>query len=50
MLSLVIPAYNEVDSLSVLLRSIQEIVKKPGYIIEIIFINEGSPDATSVSC
>ena len=50
MLSLVIPAYNEADLLSVLLGRIQETVKKQGYIIEIIFINDGSTDATSVSC
>ncbi|MDE0683810.1 MAG: glycosyltransferase family 2 protein [Candidatus Poribacteria bacterium] len=46
-LSLVIPAYNEVKSLPDLLGSIQAVVKTHGYAAEVIFINDGSTDATA---
>lgn len=47
MLSLVIPAYNEADSLSILVENIQATVKKHEYFAEVIFINDGSTDATA---
>lgn len=45
-LSLVIPAYNEAESLPDLLGSIQATVQTHGYVVEIIFINDGSTDIT----
>ena len=47
LLSLVIPAYNEAESLPDLLGGIQATVKAHGYVVEIIFINDGSTDATA---
>ena len=47
LLSLVIPAYNEAESLPDLLRNIDVTVKRHGYTAEIIFINDGSTDATA---
>ena len=47
MLSLVIPAYNESESLPVLLTQLHETVKKHGYTAEVIFINDGSTDGTT---
>ena len=47
MLSIVIPAYNEAESLPDLLQSIHATVKKHGYVAEIICINDGSTDATA---
>ena len=46
-LSLIIPAYNEAESLPDLLRNIDLTVKRHGYAAEIIFINDGSTDATA---
>ena len=46
LLSLVIPAYNEAESLPDLLGSIQTTVKTHGCVTEIIFINDGSTDGT----
>lgn len=45
-LSIVIPAYNEAESLPVLLANLHATVKTHGYLVEIIFINDGSTDAT----
>ena len=45
--SLVIPAYNEAESLVHLFGSIQAVVKTHGYTAEVIFINDGSTDATA---
>ena len=47
MLSFVIPAYNEAESLPDLLQSIQATVKTQGYTAEVIFINDGSTDSTA---
>ena len=47
MISLVIPAYNEAESLPDLLAEIRETVKTHGYHAEVIFINDGSTDATA---
>lgn len=47
LLSIVIPAYNEAESLPVLLEQLQAVVKTHAYRAEIIFINDGSTDATS---
>lgn len=47
LLSLIIPAYNEAESLPDLLSNIHATVKTHGYIIEVIFINDGSTDATA---
>ena len=47
LLSLVIPAYNEAESLPVLLANLHATVKTHGYLVEIIFINDGSTDDTA---
>ena len=47
MLSLVIPAYNEAESLPKLLENITAVLKAYGYAAEIIFINDGSTDVTA---
>lgn len=46
-LSIVIPAYNEAESLPDLLSQLETTVKTNGYTAEIIFINDGSTDATA---
>ena len=46
-LSFVIPAYNEAESLPELLTQIHATVKTHGYHAEIIVINDGSTDATT---
>ena len=47
MLSFVIPAYNEAESLPDLLAELRAVVKKQKYQAEVIFINDGSTDATA---
>lgn len=42
-----IPAYNEADSLPILLRQIQGVLKTTAYQAEIVFINDGSTDKTA---
>ena len=46
-LSIVIPAYNEAESLPILLEQIQVTLKKHAYHAEVIFVNDGSTDATA---
>ena len=46
-ISLVIPAYNEAESLPDLLENIEVTIKTHGYAAEVIFINDGSTDATA---
>ena len=47
-LSIVIPAYNEAESLPILLEQIQVVLKRHAYYgAEVIFINDGSTDATA---
>ena len=47
-LSIVIPAYNEAESLPILLEQIQVVLKTHAYHrAEVIFINDGSTDATA---
>ena len=46
-LSIVIPAYNEAESLPVLLAQLQDVVNTHGYRAEIIVINDGSTDGTA---
>ena len=45
-LSIVIPAYNEAESLPVLIVQIQDVLKKHDYTAEVIFVNDGSTDGT----
>lgn len=45
-LSIVIPAYNEAESLPDLLAKIHATVKTHGYNAEVIYVNDGSTDAT----
>ena len=45
-LSIVIPAYNEVESLPVLIVQMKDVLKKHNYTAEIIFVNDGSTDGT----
>ena len=47
LLSLIIPAYNEAESLPDLLEDIHTTVKMHRYAVEIIFVNDGSTDATA---
>ena len=48
LLSIVIPAYNEAESLPILLEQIQAVLKRHAYYgAEVIFINDGSTDATA---
>lgn len=47
LLSFVIPAYNEAESLPDLLAQLQATVQTHGYTAEVIFINDGSTDATA---
>ena len=46
-LSIVIPAYNEAESLPVLLQQIQAVLETHAYTAEVIFVNDGSTDGTS---
>ena len=46
-LSIVLPAYNEAESLPVLLTQLHATVKKHRYTAEVIFINDGSTDDTA---
>ncbi len=46
-LSIVIPAYNEADSVPILLQQIQSVLETEALLGEIIFINDGSTDATA---
>ena len=46
LLSIVIPAYNEAESLPVLMVQIQDVLWEHNYTAEIIFVNDGSTDGT----
>ena len=46
-ISIVIPAYNEAESLPVLIQKIEAVIKTQSYRAEIIFINDGSTDETA---
>ena len=46
-LSIVIPAYNEAESLPVLLEQLQVVLKTHTYSAEVIFVNDGSRDGTA---
>ena len=46
-LSIVVPAYNEAESLPVLLEQIESVLRTHAYSTEVIFINDGSTDATA---
>ena len=46
LLSIVIPAYNEVESLPVLIVQMKDVLKKHNYTAEVIFVNDGSTDGT----
>ena len=45
-LSIVIPAYNEAESLPILMEQIREILWQHNYTAEVIFVNDGSTDGT----
>ena len=47
LLSIVIPAYDEEESLPILLAQLQDVVKTHGYRAEVIVINDGSTDRTA---
>lgn len=47
MISIIVPSYNEAESLSVLLSKIHDVLKAHAYSAEVIFINDGSTDATA---
>jgi dolichol-phosphate mannosyltransferase len=46
MLSLVIPVYNEVDSLPELHRELREVAAEHGYTLDIVFVDDGSTDGS----
>jgi glycosyltransferase involved in cell wall biosynthesis len=46
MLSIVIPVYNEAESLEELYREIAEVAQAQGYSLEIIFVDDGSRDGS----
>jgi glycosyltransferase involved in cell wall biosynthesis len=46
MLSVVIPVYNEAESLETLHRELDEAAKTQGYEVELIFVDDGSKDAS----
>ena len=45
-LSIVVPAYNEAESLPVLIVQIQDVLNRHNYTAEVIFVNDGSTDGT----
>lgn len=45
-LSIIIPIYNEVESVELLLRSIMEVLNKEAYVYELICVDDGSQDGT----
>ena len=47
MISIIIPVYNEAEALPDLLESLEATIKTHGYAAEILFINDGSTDATA---
>ena len=44
MLSIVIPVYNEAESLEALHREIREVAAANGYELDVIFVDDGSRD------
>lgn len=46
MLSIVIPVYNEAESLSPLHGELDEVAREHGYDLDIIFIDDGSNDGS----
>jgi len=44
MISMVIPVYNEAESLEPLYQEIDEVAAAHGYQVEIVFVNDGSTD------
>ena len=46
-ISIVIPAYNEAESLPVLIQQLQTVIKTEAYTAEVIFVNDGSTDETA---
>ncbi len=45
-ISIVIPAYNEAESLPVLIQQLEGVIKTQSYRAEVIFVNDGSTDET----
>ncbi|MYF99138.1 glycosyltransferase family 2 protein [Candidatus Poribacteria bacterium] len=45
-ISIVIPAYNEAESLPALIEQIENVIKTQAYKAEVIIVNDGSTDAT----
>lgn len=46
MLSLVIPVFNEVESLAALHHEIDQVARRDGYALELLFIDDGSTDGS----
>src|SRR5690606_15135863 len=46
MLSIVIPVYNEAESLAALHRELSDVASEHDYEIEFVFVNDGSTDAS----
>ena len=46
MLSIVIPVYNEVDSLDQLHEELSQVAAEQGYDLDIIFVDDGSRDGS----
>mgnify|MGYP005756146665 FL=1 len=49
-ISVVVPVYNEEGNVAELHREIKEICERKNYLYEIIFVDDGSDDQTSVIC
>jgi glycosyltransferase involved in cell wall biosynthesis len=46
LISVVIPAYNEADNLTVIIDRLEDVFHKTGYEVELIFVDDGSTDQT----
>ncbi len=46
MLSIVIPVYNEAESLTELHREIREVAAANGYELDVVFVDDGSRDGS----
>ena len=46
MLSIIIPVYDEVQTLNILVREIDEVAREHGYQVEIIIVDDGSTDGS----
>ena len=48
-ISLVVPVFNEEEAIPIFYKTVREFEELKSYEVEIVFINDGSKDATAVS-